>query len=132
MDEKGQMFVEFAFCLPIFLLLAFVIISVSFWGLGNAYVREAAFEAARHYSVTNNPGRSAIVAKGVFYGSGGELFVKPETLTVAVYREGDKAVAEAVAEPRFKTLGVGNVDKLYKKASCNMEYRYRNPGEYLQ
>ena len=30
MDEKGQMFVEFAFCLPIFLLLAFVIISVSF------------------------------------------------------------------------------------------------------
>ena len=61
MDEKGQMFVEFAFCLPIF-LLAFVIISVSFWGL-ETHMFVKPHLRQRHYSVTNNPGRSAIVAK---------------------------------------------------------------------
>jgi len=131
MDEKGQMFVEFAVCLPIFLLLAFVIISVSFWGLGNAYVREAAFEAARYYSVTANADRAESLAKRTFSSSGGELFIQPGSLRVNVRRQGTQAVAEVTAVPRFKTLGVDNVEKLYKKASCNMENRYRNPGDYL-
>lgn len=131
MDEKGQMFVEFAFCLPIFLFLTFIIISVSFWGLGNAYTREAAFEAARYYSVTANTSRAESMAKQTFISSGGELFIQPGTLKVSVRREGTQAVAEATAVPRFKTLGVDNVDKLYKKASCNMEDRYKNPGDYL-
>jgi Flp pilus assembly protein TadG len=131
MDEKGQMFVEFAFCLPIFLFLAYVIISASFWGLGNAYVREAAFEAARYYSVTANKERAVNMAKETFSSSGGELFIQPGTLNVNVHREGIQAVAETTAVPRFKTLGIDNVDKLQKRASCNMENRYKNPGDYL-
>ncbi|MFY9139305.1 MAG: TadE family protein [Thermacetogeniaceae bacterium] len=131
MDEKGQMFVEFAVCLPIFLLLAFVIISVSFWGLGNAYVREAAFEAARYYSVTNNAERAVSLAKKTFISSGGELFIQPGSLKVNVRRQGIQAVAEVTAVPRFKTLGVDRVEQLYMKASCNMEGRYRNPKDYL-
>lgn len=131
MDEKGQMFVEFALCLPIFLILSFAIISVSFWGLGHAYVREAAFEAARHYSVTANTDRAESLARKTFTSSGGELFIEPGSLKVNVYREGVQAVAEVTATPRLKTLGVDNVDKLYKKATCNMENRYRNPRDYL-
>jgi Flp pilus assembly protein TadG len=131
MNEKGQMFIEFAFCLPIFLILAFVIISASFWGLGNSYVREAAFEAARYYSVTANADRAESLARQTFSSSGGNLFIQPETLEVRVGKEGVQAVAEVTAVPRFKTLGVDNVDNLYKKATCNMENRYRNPGSYL-
>jgi len=131
MDEKGQMSVDFAVCLPIFLLLAFVIISVSFCGPGNAYEREAAFEAARYYSVTNNAERAVSLAKKTFISSGGELFIQPGSLKVNVRRQGIQAVAEVTAVPRFKTLGVDRVEKLYMKASCTMEGRYRNPKDYL-
>lgn len=131
MDQRGQMFVEFAICLPIFLILTIVIISASFWGLGNAYVREAAFEAARHYSVTANEGRAENLARRTFISSGGELFIQPGSLEVNVRRNGVQAVAEVTAVPRFKTLGLGKVDQLYKKATCNMEGRYRYPSNYL-
>ncbi len=131
MDEKGQMFVEFAFCLPIFLFLAYVIISASFWGLGNAYVREAAFEAARYYSVTANKERAVNMAKETFSSSGGELFIRPGTLHVSVRKEGAQAVADATAVPRVGVPNMNNICRLYKRASCNMENRYRNPGDYL-
>jgi len=136
-DERGQMFVEFALCLPIFLLLAFTIITVSFRALGNAYVREAAFEAARCYSVTGNADRAESLARKTFASTGGELFIRQGSLTIVVDSKTDdgvkKAYATVLAVPRYSINKFNNdFDTLIQKAVCNMEGRYRNPEDYLK
>ena len=52
MDEKGQVLVEFVFCIIIFALFIFGLIGVTTWGAASYFAQEAAHEAARKYAVT--------------------------------------------------------------------------------
>jgi hypothetical protein len=127
--EKGQIFVEFALCLPIFIFLTFTIFTLSFRALGKAYVQEAAFEAARCYSVTENADRAENLAKKTFESTGGNLFIKPDSLTVWFdFRNGGKQVeATARATPRDESGAF-----LYGYCDCKMEGRYIKPEDYLK
>ncbi len=58
LDERGNVMFEFAVCFLIFMLFVSGITMTSFWGIGNAYIREAAFEAARSYAVHEDAERA--------------------------------------------------------------------------
>lgn len=58
LDERGNVMIEFAICFLIFMLFVSGITMTSFWGIGNAYIREAAFEAARSYAVYEDAERA--------------------------------------------------------------------------
>lgn len=129
-DERGAFTIEFVASFILFMLFFSGLSGVTLWGTGNAFVREAAFEAARKYAVYVDQSRAEEAARVVIQ-NGGYVFVDSRTLRVRVWREGDSAVAEVAAKPRVDNLfGFYKMPELRRMARCTLEYRFRTPGEF--
>ncbi|MCL6560171.1 MAG: hypothetical protein K6U74_15535 [Firmicutes bacterium] len=103
--------------------------SVTMWGMGAAFVREASFEAAREYAVYVEESRAADSAMNIV--NKGFLFLDTKTAQVDVGRDGDYAVAGVSVKPRITNMfGFFKLQELRREARCVMEYRFRNPGEF--
>lgn len=132
LEEKGQVLVEFALALPLFLLFVFGIFSAGYWGLGSMFVQDAAYEAARRYAVTLDPDRAASYAMHPI-SRWGCVFLDPSTCRVEVdySREAGKAHARVAVEPRIKDFYIFRMPQIRREASCVLEYRFRHPEEFV-
>lgn len=129
--RRGSFLLEFAVAFALFLAFAMGLVSVGMWGIGGFFVQNAAYEAARTYAVTADPVKAREMAQDRI-GRWGFAFLDPSTVRVSVRQEDYKAVIMVSAEPRVKRLYVYEMPEIRREASCAMEYRFRNPGEFLQ
>lgn len=128
--ERGSLMVEFALCLVVFFAFITGLFVASYWGIGAAFLQEAAHEAAQKYAVTMDAQAAENRARAVL-GKWGYAFVDPGTVSVSVWKDGDRARAAVSAAPRVKKLYLYEVKRIAKESSCTFEYRFRNPEEYL-
>lgn len=129
-SEKGAVLVEFVFAVIIFVAFAYGLLAVSLWGIGGFFVQEAAHEAAERYAVTMD--KSSAESRALSrMGKWAYAFVKPESVSVQIWRDGDVARARVAAEPRIKRIYLYELPRIGKISSCVFEYRFRRPGEFL-
>jgi len=127
--QKGFTLLEFAVAFAVFLAFTIGLITTAMWGIGGFFLHNAASEAARKYAVTAD----TVLAQELVrerIGRWGFVFIDPNTVRVSVRREGSKAVVMVSAEPRVKKLYFYQMPEIRREASCTMEYRFRNPGEF--
>lgn len=123
-NESGQVLIEFVFAMIIFVAFIYGLFAVSWWGIGAAFVQEAAHDAAGKYAVTLD--RQAAVDRASQHLKGWAfIFINKNTIRVDVWEEGDKAVAEVAAEPLIKSLYLYRLPLIEKASSCTLEYRFR-------
>lgn len=128
-DEKGSTLIEFAFAVVVFFAFLFGLFGITLWGTATFFIQDAAYEAAREYAVTLDA-NAARQAAMIPLGRWAYLFIDPGSASVEVSREGESAVAVVRAKPRVQRLYLYQMPELTRKASCTLEYRFRNPGEF--
>ncbi len=129
-SENGAVLIEFVFAMIIFVAFIYGLFAVSWWGIGAEFIQQAAHEAAGEYAAVMDDSAAEQRAKSCL-GKWAYLFIQPGSVNVDVRREGDTAYAEVSAEPKFKKLYVYSLPRIEKTSSCTLEYRFRNPGEFL-
>lgn len=127
--ERGSTLVEFAFAIVVFFAFLFGLFGVTLWGTAAFFIQDAAYEAAREYAVTLDAD-AARQAAMIPLGRWAYPFIDPGSVSVEIGREGENAVAVVRAKPRVQSLYLYQMPELARKASCTLEYRFRNPGEF--
>ncbi|MDN5375135.1 MAG: hypothetical protein PWQ39_175 [Thermacetogenium sp.] len=122
-SESGQVLIEFVFAVIIFAAFIYGLFAVSWWGIGAVFVQEAAHEAAGKYAVTLD--EQASVNRAVQTLSLARIFLKKDTVRVAVWKEGDQAAARVSAEPLVSSLYLYRLPLIEKTSSCTLECRFR-------
>lgn len=129
-NELGSTLIEFAFSMIIFMSFTYGLFAVSWWGIGAEFVQQAAHEAATKYAVTIDD--SAAEQRAVqCLGKWAYLFIKPGSVEVDVWKEGDAAHALISAEPTITKLYLYSLPRIEKTSSCIFEYRFRNPEKFV-
>lgn len=128
-DENGQVLIEFIFAMIIFMVFIYGLFTVSWWGIGAAFVQEAAHKSSQVYAVTIDED-AAEQAAILVLGKWAYLFVQPGSVSVDVWKDGDTARAEVTAKPKFTKLYFYSLPVIKKASSCTFEYRFRHPEEY--
>lgn len=129
-SERGTVLIEFVFAIIIFAAFAYGLLAISLWGIGAFFIQEAAHEAAERYAVTMDESSAESRALGRL-GKWAYAFVKPESVSASVWKDGDSARARVVAEPRIKRLYLYELPQIEKTSLCVFEYRFRRSGEFL-
>lgn len=127
--ETGSTLVEFVFAFIVFFAFLFGLLGVTLWGIGGFFVQDAAYRAAEQYAVSLDK-EAALEEVITSLGRWAYLFIEPGSVSVSVRQEGDRAVAEVRAEPRVRRLYLYRMPELVRRATCTLEYRFRNPGEF--
>ena len=130
-DQRGQVLVELALALPIFLLFIYGLITLFLWGTAAIFAQDAADEAARKYAVTMNKSSAENLGK-TYLGRWAYLFVVPDSTSIGVKTDVSKkrAIAEVAVKPRIQKLYFYELNTITKTSSCVMEDVWRNPGNY--
>ncbi len=113
----------------IFLAFIYGLLAVSWWGIGASFVQEAAHATVQRYATTIDPDIAEQECRKML-GKWAYLFIKPESVRVDVWKEGDTAHAEVSAEPKFTKLYLYSLPRIQKTSSCTFEYRFRNPEKF--
>lgn len=128
-DESGQVLIEFVFAVIIFVAFLYGLLAVSWWGIGASFVQEAAHATAQRYATTIDPDAAEQECRKIL-GKWAYLFIKPGSVSVDVWKDGDTARVEVSAEPKFTKLYLYSLPKIVKTSSCTFEYRFRHPEEF--
>jgi Flp pilus assembly protein TadG len=132
MDEKGQVLVEFVFCIIIFALFIFGLIGVTTWGAASYFAQEAAHEAARKYAVTYDKSKAEKMGLDVL-NKWAYIFIDTSSSSVDVAARGTKAVSTVVVKPKesMQKLFVFTMPKITKTSEATFEHYIRNPNDYV-
>lgn len=128
-DERGQVIVEFALALPIFLLVIYGLITLFMWGTAAIFAQDIADDVARKYAVTlNKPGAESLGQ--TYLGRWAYMFINPDRSSIEVKQDGQRALAKVSVTPRIQKLYLYEMDKINRSSSCVLEEIWRNTGEY--
>lgn len=129
-DDRGQTLIEFVIAFPILVGFVYALIGLTLWGLGGHFVQDAAHNATIYYATMLDEKQTvertkALLAKEAY------LFVLPETVEVELQHDEIKAHGVVTATPRVQSLFFVKMPELRRESSCTLEYRFRNPDEFL-
>lgn len=127
--EDGQPIVEFALVIPLFLMFLSGLFIYGWWFIANIFLQDASFESARKYAVALDQSS----AEGYFkYPANrwGYLFVDPNSISLNLSNDGEKAIAMVRGESRFKHFMVFTVPTIEVKSEIPLEYRFREPNDF--
>ena len=130
-DQRGQVLVEFALALPIFLLFIYGLITLFLWGTAAIFAQDAADEAARKYAVTMDKPSAENLGK-TYLGRWAYLFIAPHSSSIKINTDASKkrVITEVTVKPRIQKLFFYELNAITKTSSCVMEDVWRNPGNY--
>ena len=127
-DKRGQMMVEFALCLPVFMAFVYGIIGISLWGTAGVIAQNAAHETARKYAVTLDTAQAEKLGS-TYIGRGGYLFI--DGSSIKVWDGNTTAYSKVTVTPRIKSLFFYKMPIITKESEATLEERFRNPQNYL-
>lgn len=122
--QKGQVMVEFAIAMIIFMLFVFALFAFGMWGAASFFTQEIAHEVARKYAVTDSVTQAESAGKGLM-GRMAYVFIKPETIQIEVRKEGTSAVSEIKAKPRIDKYFVFHMPYITKTSKAILEHYIR-------
>jgi predicted metalloprotease len=122
--QKGQVMVEFAIAMIIFMLFVFALFAFGMWGAASFFTQEIAHEVARKYAVTDSVTQAESAGKGLM-GRMAYVFIKPETIQIEVRKEGTSAVSEIKAKPRIDKYFVFHMPYITKTSEATLEHYIR-------
>lgn len=128
-DQRGQVLVEFALALPIFLFFIYGLITLFFWGTTAILAQDVADEVARKYAVTMDKPSAENLGK-VYLGRWAYLFIVPNSISINTDSTKKRAIATVTVKPRIRKLYFYELDTITKKSSCVLEDVWRNPENY--
>lgn len=131
MNEKGQVLVEFVFCIIVLAMFIFGLIGVTTWGVASHFAQEAAHESARKYAVTYDKSVAEIVGINQL-SNWAYIFIDTSNISVDVAAQGTKAVSTVVVKPKksMQKLFVFTIPKITKTSEATFEHYIRNPHDY--
>lgn len=129
-NERGQTLIEFAIAFPVFIAFLYGLIGISLWGIGGHFVQSAAHEATIYYATMLEKEQTEELAKALL-AKEAYPFVDPDTVNVELSHDQVKAYGVVTAQPRVQTLFMFSMPELRRESSCTLEYRFRNPDEFL-
>lgn len=117
--------VEFALCIPVFLIFIYGLTAAFTWATAGVVAQEVANETARKYAVTLDAAKSKELGK-TYLGRWGFVFVDPEKTTVYVDRQGMKAVSTVTVQPRITKFFIFEKERIERASSCTLESQWRD------
>lgn len=129
MNQRGNVLIEFTLCLVVIMLFVWGLISVSLWGLGSVYTKEAAGMAALAYARTMDYADAKKQVESVLQ-SGGYLFVK-RNYTLTANTKGTSVYVNLTTYPNITRYFVFKKPSITWEARATLEHYYRNRNEYM-
>lgn len=128
--QRGAILIEFAVSFFIFIGFLAGLIGMALWGLGGYFIQDATHEAVRKYAVTLEAAPAEVMAKAKL-NNAAYPFIEADTVSVRLWHDGVKAYGVVTARPRVQRLYLFSMPELRRESSCTLEYRFRNPDEFL-
>lgn len=127
-NQKGQVLVEFAIAIVVFLLFIFALFAFSMWGAASFFTQEIAHEVARKYAVTESASQAEKVGKEGM-GKMAYVFIKPETVQIQIRQEGTSAISQITAKPRIDKFMMFHMPYISKTSEATLEHYIRHHNE---
>lgn len=121
--------VEFVLSVIVYFLLLYGTFALTMWGAASFLAQEIAHECARKYAVTGDAVKAEKLGK-TYLGRWGYIFIKPDSLNISLYRQGDLAVASVTVKPRINKFFIFKVEKIQKTSEAVTEDHIRNSYKY--
>jgi hypothetical protein len=125
-NQRGQVMVEFALCIIIFMLFMYGLITMLLWSIVAYWTQETAHEVARKYAVQDD--KAAAIETGYkkvnILGAG--YFIEPKSTVIEVYapkhpEHGDVATATVTTVPTIKKLFVFSMPEITRESEAMLE-----------
>ncbi len=128
-ERRGQVMVEFALVLIIFMLFIWGLIGVTLWGTAGFLAQEVAHESAREYAVTLDEARAENLGK-TYLGRWGYLFIKPGSIQVSVDANtaSNYTTAVVTVKPRVEKMYIFTMPYIERTSQATLEHFYRDSG----
>lgn len=129
-DQQGQILIEFALCIVVFMLFVFGLIALTMWGAAAYFTQEIAHEVARKYAVTENV-EDAVKRGEIYMGKMAYMFIDPSTVEITVVKQNTTAVSNVKAKPNLEKLFIFELPYITRDSEATLEHYIRNPDEYM-
>ncbi len=124
-NQRGQVLVEFALAIVLFSVFVFALIAFAMWGAASFFTQEIALEVARKYAVTESIEQAEKRGK-VNMGRMAHMFIKPETVTIQVVKDGTTSKSQVTAKPKIEKFLIFNMPYISKTSEATIEHYIRH------